>query len=547
MTNLQINARVRRLAYYLDDFEKGNFRIPFFQRRYKWSPEKRRDLFDSIIKGYPIGTVLLWKPSDDIVYNPDYEDRSIGSYTSDTPSEYSNYILDGFQRLSTIVGCLINPNTTNLIRDEIEWLENFNLIYNFKDDRVEIGPKNIEKLDFYKVQLYKLADTREFYDIQTKFAQNINLLNGEDINNYLSKFKEIAYKIQDYMLPSVDISGGDFETANQMFVRVNTQGEPVNEEEQLSAITSTESFRLGAQISELVERIEKGNFFNKKKRESFRENIFRTIQSSFGPLYLDSKATDVEALSKKPNFSEVVTRTLENCNFSVDFFKKYLAIFDLKYIPANLHFIFLVQYFNIKGKLVKEDIYNLKLWFWQSAYTNCFTKYNPSKRKKAFDYFLKFCRENNTEAFYWDPDVQLDIETFPDKIDFGGVRKQTLALFMVNYAIHKDSILTTEPINSNIITGINEYKLFRNENSIGNTVFVPIQRNMLNDINKKQTSLQYLLSDEFRGQYEELFITDEMRDLYAQRKNKELLRIREKLIEKKEHEFIERIGLGLDF
>lgn len=542
MSNLQINTRVRRLAYYLDDFEKGNFRIPIFQRRYRWTEaEKRRDLFDSIIKGFPIGTILLWKPNEDLDFNPENEDRKIGSYLLEDPNENASYILDGFQRLSTIVGCLLNPYTTKLIRDDEEWLSKFNLIYNFKNKKVENGPKNNNNLDFYKVPLYQLADTKEFYNIQTKFAQNKNLMNEDEIKQYISEFKEIAYKIQDYMLPSIDITGGDFDTANQMFVKVNTQGEKIDPIDKASALTSIGNFRLGVQISDLVDSFLKGNFLDKKKKDAFRLNIFRTIQSSFGPLYLDSKATDVVSLSKKSDFEEVVNQTLENCIKTIDFFKKHLTVLDLKYIPANLHFIFLVQYYNIKGGLEVDDIKKLQLWFWQSSYTNCFTKYNPSKRKKAFDHFLKFCKGQENDPFYWDDEVKLIVDKFPDKIDFGGVRKQTLALFMVNYSINKENILTSKPIDTNKITGVNEYKLFRNENSIGNTVFVPIQKDELNEQIKKHNSLQFLLSNDFRGQYQELFITDDMRDLHSQKKNKELLKLREKLIQDKEEEFITEI------
>jgi hypothetical protein len=547
MSKLQINTRVRRLAYYLDDFEKGNFRIPVFQRRYRWNDAKKRiDLFDSIIKGFPIGTILLWKPNEDIDFNPENEDRKIGSYLLEDPNENANYILDGFQRLSTIVGCLLNPNSTNLTRDDEEWQNNFNLIYNFKNNRVEVGSKNTHNLDFYKVPLYQLADTKEFYNIQTKFAQNTNLMNEDEIKEYISKFQEISYQIQDYMLPSIDIIGGDYDTANQMFVKVNTQGEKIDSIDTASAFTSTGNFRLGIQISDIVVYLEEKKFLNKKKKEAFRLNIFRTIQSSFGSLYLDSKATDVKTLSEKPNFSEVVNQTLENCIKAVDFFKKYLMVLDLKFIPANLHYIFLVQYFNIKGELIGNDIEKLKLWFWQSSYTNCFTKYNPAKRKKAFDHFLDFCKGNNDNPFYWDDEVKLIVDKFPDKIDFGGVRKQALALFIVNYSINKENILTEKTINSEINTGVNEYKLFRNENSIGNTLFIPIQKNELNEQIKKHTSLQFLLSNEFRGQFSELFITDEMRDLHAHKKNKELLKLREEMIREAEEKFIKSLGLELE-
>jgi hypothetical protein len=78
--------------------------------------------------------------------------------------------------------------------------------------------------------------------------------------------------------------------------------------------------------------------------------------------------------------------------------------------------------------------------------------------------------------------------------------------------------------------GFVSIKLIKNEEeSRANVIYKPfmVEDVILNYQNIKHSSLEFLLSDEFRGQCEELFITDEMRDLYAQRKNKELLRIRE--------------------
>lgn len=542
MSNLQINTRVRRLSYYLDDFERGNFRIPFFQRRYKWSPEFRRDLFDSIIKGFPIGTILLWKPKHDVNINPEFEDRSIGSYNLENANENASYILDGFQRLSTIVGCLTNPNSTSLIRDDEEWFDNFNLIYNFKNDKVEISKESVDKLDYYKVPLYKLADTKEFYNIQTKFAENKNLLNELEIKNYISKYKDIAYRIQDYVLPSVDIDGGDFNTANEMFVRVNKRGEPVNDEEHLSAITSTERFRLGAKISNTLDEIEKLNFFNKKKKEAFRVNIFRTIQSSFGPLYLDTKATDVKTLSDKSDFSKMVNLTLDNSIEVVKFLKEELLILDLKFLPANLHFIFLVQYFNIKNQPLGSDIKVLKKWFWKTTYANYFTVFNPSKRKKAFEHFLDFAKGHENDPFYFDEDIkEFYTEKFPNVIDFGGVRKIALALFMVNYSVKKNGLLDSSFSDFYEIKAIKELKLFKNEKSTENVVFVVEKNDELNRLIKNKKDLSFLLSKEYDGKFGELFITDLMRDEYAKGNIDRVLNLRKERIIKEEKDFVENI------
>ncbi len=50
----------------MNDIEKGNIKIPQFQRDFVWSKEKSAKLLDSIIKGYPIGTFILWKTKDEL-------------------------------------------------------------------------------------------------------------------------------------------------------------------------------------------------------------------------------------------------------------------------------------------------------------------------------------------------------------------------------------------------------------------------------------------------------------------------------------------------
>ena len=43
------------------EIEKGIIKIPKFQREFVWSIDKTAKLLDSILKGYPIGTFILWQ------------------------------------------------------------------------------------------------------------------------------------------------------------------------------------------------------------------------------------------------------------------------------------------------------------------------------------------------------------------------------------------------------------------------------------------------------------------------------------------------------
>ena len=42
----------------------GKMKIPQFQRDFVWTKDKSAELLDSIIKGYPIGTFIIWRTEE---------------------------------------------------------------------------------------------------------------------------------------------------------------------------------------------------------------------------------------------------------------------------------------------------------------------------------------------------------------------------------------------------------------------------------------------------------------------------------------------------
>ena len=47
------------------DVRNGRIGLPDLQRPFVWKDNKVRELFDSMLKGYPIGYIMLWEsPSD---------------------------------------------------------------------------------------------------------------------------------------------------------------------------------------------------------------------------------------------------------------------------------------------------------------------------------------------------------------------------------------------------------------------------------------------------------------------------------------------------
>ena len=81
------------------DIERGQIKIPQFQREFVWDINKSSKLMDSIIKGYPIGTFIFWKTKERL-----RSVRNLGDAKLPEPNEgdFTDFVLDGQQRLTSL-------------------------------------------------------------------------------------------------------------------------------------------------------------------------------------------------------------------------------------------------------------------------------------------------------------------------------------------------------------------------------------------------------------------------------------------------------------
>jgi hypothetical protein len=295
-------------------------------------------------------------------------------------------------------------------------------------------------------------------------------------------------------------------------------------------LTKTNDFSLKNEIDFLYERLKLYNF-----QEINRELIFNRIQSSFGKLSFD---VDVVKLirSNKNDFIKIAGKTLVSLEKAVDFLFKNLYVIDSKLLPTNWHLIFITEFFNIIDSPTEPQLEELKIGFGLLLILITLRYIVQARGRKHFSNLEIIYLVVKHELIYIEnKNIGFQAPQYKPS-NFGSVRFCANVLYQLSQS--------KEVIIPETCLGFVSIKLIKNEEeSRANVIYKPfmVEDVILNYQNIKHSSLEFLLSDEFRWQCEELFITDEMRDLYAQRKNKELLRIREKLIENKEQEFIERI------
>jgi Protein of unknown function DUF262 len=115
----------RAIADVLKDIEHQQLVLPAIQREFVWSDAKICSLFDSLMRGYPIGGFLFWRVSDETIrsrafygFIRDYDHRPprnvcprLGEIA---PSDNRFAILDGQQRLTSLNIGLRGSHTVKL-------------------------------------------------------------------------------------------------------------------------------------------------------------------------------------------------------------------------------------------------------------------------------------------------------------------------------------------------------------------------------------------------------------------------------------------------
>jgi len=257
-----------RLINLIDEIKEGGIKIPVFQREFVWKPQQMLELLDSILKGYPIGSLLFWKPNDEFKTK-----EFIGPYRISNSSKDVKYVLDGFQRLSTLFGSLINPAVYSESQ-KISEAKEFQIYYNLASREFTYVKSKSYNRYFY-IPLHKIVDTFEFIDFLKELERTVG--DRIELANLISNAKEINKILYDYEIPFVEIKGGDIKSAVEIFSRINSTGTEISQDFMLSALSYNPdtSFLFSDKITNFLTELSKYNFDNLK-----RDTILNCISNS---------------------------------------------------------------------------------------------------------------------------------------------------------------------------------------------------------------------------------------------------------------------------
>lgn len=265
------------------------FLLPAIQREFVWGPEKIEWLFDSLLQGYPIGSFLFWEVRDAaakskyryyeflriyrerfLTRNPEFSTHGFSDFTA---------VLDGQQRLTALhIGL---AGTYAHKRPRVWWEDNehalptrklfLNVVEQASEDDAEAG--RVYEFKFltdseYKMEPHKWFLVGRILELAGAYELNQMLKNEryqdcEFSARALSKLHSVIHseRVINYYL----ITQSDTDRALNVFVRVNSGGEPLSLSDMLmSTVIANWKRDARQEIFGLVDEIRGMGFFINK-------------------------------------------------------------------------------------------------------------------------------------------------------------------------------------------------------------------------------------------------------------------------------------------
>lgn len=223
------------------DVRNGRIGLPDLQRPFVWRDNKVRELFDSMLKGYPIGYIMLWESP------VDYESKksAIGD-NSKTYEEPKELVIDGQQRLTALVAAMyaVKVKDKNFADREIK------ISYNPLTREFAVWSQAYEKDTEWISRIsdvFLAKEDNSISSLRRHFIKEANegrgkkelpLLTDEEEDRIEDNINALL-NLSDYSLPTLEISyTADEEDVADIFVRVNSGGQSLTENNFIQTLIS---------------------------------------------------------------------------------------------------------------------------------------------------------------------------------------------------------------------------------------------------------------------------------------------------------------------
>lgn len=393
----------------IDRISLGDIRIPAFQRDFVWEPEQVAFLLDSIYKGFPIGTVILWKTDKRLK-----TEKRLGYFSLPEPQkDYPvNYVLDGQQRLTS----LFSVFQTEIEPDSEEWVD----IY--FDLNAE---ENIQESLFFG--LYpKEVDSNRHFPVKTLFDTVAYRKSTEELSDEkVVKVDDLQSRFKEYLVPNEVFESDDQNTVAIVFERINRAGTELDVFELLSAWSWSDEFDLVERFAELQDDIAEHGFDELCNDKDLQLRICAgVITGETTP----NKVLDLHGDEIRSRFDEIERGILG----ALDFLKRETNVQHYKLLPFPGLLVPLSCFFSTERKeglnYTAKQRDKLLIWFWRSLLARRFSSDVNQRQAYDIEEMGKLKLNENHDFKY--PTAEIKIDFLRSLFSTGNANSRVLILLL---------------------------------------------------------------------------------------------------------------------
>lgn len=408
----QINISIEDLVSMID---RGELRLPEMQRHYVWRAPRVRDLLDSLYRGYPSGSILVWETDQE------QPSRDLSVQQQSNPFAGHKLLLDGQQRLTSLsavlqgkpiqvrgrereIDILFNlehPDTmtefSEVVSDEDSILageDEADENQEEKDDVESSLAERIKRMTFVVAsnaiaqQLNWVSVTKVFKSDDGEILQAAGITSFSDpryvkYNDRLQKLRAIGkYMYVMHLLPREM----NYEEVAEIFVRVNSLGAKLRGSD-LALAQITARWRNSLALLEEFQAECEEKWMTLDLGLLVRALVvFSTGQCKFG-------SVSTLSLSRLQNGWEA---TKEGMRYAVNFLRTNAGIEDESLLSSPVFFITIAYFAHVRGQNISTaDERGLLYWLYAA---NSRGRYSHGSSESILDQDLSLIKQGGTPA-----------------------------------------------------------------------------------------------------------------------------------------------------
>ena len=379
--NKQPKPDSKKYTDLISEIQKGQIKIPKFQRDFVWSIDKTAKLLDSILKGYPIGTFILWETNERL-----NDIKNIGNLVlPPVPDDIKvQYVLDGQQRITSLYAAFLGAS---IQKEGEKKITNYGSIFVDLEGDIDNNDEQIivsEQPETKNISLKDLLNSK-YSDLRENYS-------NEDID----KIQEYKETFTSYDFSTVVLRKEDIDSAIEVFTRINTGGQTLTLFEIMSAKTYDEEqkFDMQDRFQKLLKQLEVSKY------ETISSTVILNVLGLILSKNKECKRKVVLQLDKQ-SIIDIWDDVISSLKESIDYFRSVYRIPVSTLLPYDALLVpFSYFFYYHKEKPKGEQIKYLEEFFWRISLSYRYSSSTESKLAqdiKRIDQILNGERPNYDE------------------------------------------------------------------------------------------------------------------------------------------------------